>query len=215
MGEASERIRQLTVEAVEAAAELVARPAVTERWDESSALDGMTVGALAAHTLRAAGATIAYLDRTDPDPRPDGERLTAVTYFHAAVDSPIHERIREVSAEESSVGPDAVVARFLELAAELPTRLAAEPEDRLIRALGGRPITLDDFCRTRLIEVLTHLDDLAASIGEDRPPTDPDGIAVVIDVLVGIARHLRGDWEVLRALGRAERVSGDPVFPVF
>ncbi len=215
MGEASNRIRPLTVEAVDAAAALVARPLVAERWDDASALEGMTVGALAAHTLRAAGATIAYLDRTDPDTRSDAERLTAVTYFHAAVDSPIHERIREVSAEESAVGPDAVAARFRELAAELRERLPAEPQDRLIEALGGRSISLDDFCRTRLIEVLTHLDDLAASIGEDRPPTDPEGIAVVIDVLVGIARHLRGDWEVLRALGRAERVSGDPVFPVF
>ena len=58
----------------------------------------MTVGALSAHLVRAAGATLAYLDRTDPSTRPDGELLTPVTYFHAAIDSPIHERIKEVSA---------------------------------------------------------------------------------------------------------------------
>ena len=65
----------------------------------------MTVGALAAHLVRAAGATLAYLDRTDPTARPDGDLLTPVTYFHAAIDSPIHERIKEVSAAEAAAGP--------------------------------------------------------------------------------------------------------------
>ncbi len=209
------RVRQLVVEAVEAVAELVAGTTVAARWDTPSALDGMTVGALAAHTLRAAGATIAYLDRTDPDERPDGELLTAVTYFHAALDSPIHERIKEVSADESGIGHAATAERFAALVVDLRARLADEPADRLIAALGGRMIPLDEFCRTRLIEVLTHLDDLAASIGEDRPPTDPEGIGIVNDILFGIARHLRGDWTVMRALSRIERVDGDPVFPVF
>lgn len=216
MGSDSVRIRALTIEAVDAAAELVARPVVAERWATPSALEGMTVGALAAHTLRAAGATIAYLDRTDPGTRPgDGVLLTPVTYFHAAVDSPIHDRIKEVSADESSIGHDATVEKFRRLADALRARLADEPPDRLVAALGGRMILLDDFCRTRLIEVLTHLDDLAASVGEERPPTDPDSVGIVIDVLVAIARSVRGDWTVLRALCRGERVDGDPVFPVF
>ena len=210
----SARIRTLVVEAVEAATDLVARPTIATRWDEPSALAGMTVGALAAHTLRAAGATIAYLDRTDPDQRSEGELLTAVTYFHAAIDSPIHDRIKEVSADESGIGHLATVERFESLVGDLRDRLAAEPADRLIAALGGRMMSLDEFCRTRLIEVLTHLDDLAASADEERPPTDPESIAIVNDILVGIARHLRGDWTVMRALSRIERVDGAPVFPV-
>ena len=76
-------------------------------------------------------------------------------------------------------------------------------------------LLLDDFCRTRLIEVLTHIDDLAMSVDEERPPTDPDGISIVIDILTGIARQLHGDWAVLHALSRAERVIGPAVFPVF
>ncbi|MEM9712804.1 MAG: maleylpyruvate isomerase N-terminal domain-containing protein [Actinomycetota bacterium] len=213
MGDSSTRIRALTVDAVAAAASFVARPSVAERWDDASALDGMTVGALAAHTLRAAGATIAYLDRTEPDAQLDGEPLTAATYFHAAIEAPIHESIRAVSAEEAAVGVEVVAADFVALVDRLRDRLDAEPVDRMIEALGGRPISLDHFCRTRLVEVLTHLDDLAASLGEDRPSTDPDATAVVIEVLVGVARHVRGDWEVVRALGRSERVA-EPVFPV-
>ncbi|MCP3857536.1 MAG: hypothetical protein GY698_22875, partial [Actinomycetia bacterium] len=69
-------------------------------------------------------------------------------------------------------------------------------------------------CRTRMIEVLLHLDDLAVSVGEQRPATDPEGPAIVIDIVMGIARRHRGDWPILHALTRVER-SSQPVFPVF
>lgn len=210
----SRRVRGLVIEAVDAASELIGRDEVVAAWDEPSALAGMTVGALSAHLVRAAGAVLAYLDRTDPAARPDGELLTPVTYFHAAIDSPIHERIKEVSASESQAGPAEISERCAQVAASMRTRFADEPPDRLVAALGGRMLTLDDFCRTRLIEVLLHLDDLAVSVGVPRPDTDEAGRTIVIDVLIGIARMLHGDWEVLRALAREERRTA-AVFPVF
>ncbi len=203
------------MEAVEAAAELLSRPIVAERWDEPSALDGMTVGALSAHLVRAAGATIAYLDRTDPAARPTAELLTSVTYFHAAVDSPIHDRIKDVSADEASIGPAEMAKKCRSLAADMAARLTAEPDDRLVAALGDRMLTLDDFCRTRLIEVLLHVDDLAVSVGQPRPETDPEGPSIVIDIITRIARDRRGDWEMLYALARSERAGQPPMFPVF
>jgi hypothetical protein len=211
----STAVRELVIEAVGAAADLMSRPSVATRWDEPSALEGMTVGGLAAHLVRAAGATLAYLDRTPSDAEPTGDLLTPITYFHAAVDSPIHEQIKDVSARESTIGHGATATKCRDLAEALRQRLAEEPSDRLVGALGGRMLTLDDFCRTRLIEVLLHLDDLAVSIGEPRPPTSPEGVAIVIDIIEGIARHLHGDWEVLYALARSERVGERPVFPVF
>ncbi|WP_419552885.1 maleylpyruvate isomerase N-terminal domain-containing protein [Candidatus Poriferisodalis sp.] len=211
----SARVRALVVEAVTQSAELIAAPATAEQWDQPSALEGMTVGALCAHLVRAAGATIAYLDRTPPDRRPDGDLLTAVTYFHAAVDSPVHDQIKDVSAAESAIGHEATVDKCRQLVADLETRLADEPTDRLVAALGGRLLTLDDFCRTRLIEVLLHLDDLAVSTGQTRPTTDPLGPAIVIEICIDIARNRNGDWNVLYALTRAERSSDTAVFPVF
>lgn len=202
------------VEAVEAAAQLIGQPVVGERWEHPSTLDGMTVGALSAHLVRAAGATIAYLDRTDPSARPDGELLTPVTYFHAALDAPIHDQIKLVSADEAALGHEATVAKCGAVATQMVERFPLEPEDRLVSALGGRMLTLDDFCRTRLIEVLLHLDDLAISVGEPRPDTDPEGTAIVIETLIGIARDVHDDWGVIDALARAER-SGADVFPVF
>ena len=106
------------------------------------------------------------------------------------------------------------MAKCRQLAADLETRLAEEPDDRLVAALGGRLLTLDDFCRTRLIEVLLHLDDLAVSTGRPRPATDPEGAAIIIDICINIARDRNGDWGVLYALTRAERSTGT-VFPVF
>ncbi|MBT5139455.1 MAG: hypothetical protein HOH36_08690 [Acidimicrobiaceae bacterium] len=211
----SAQIRALVVEAVEASAELMASSPVADQWNEASALEGMTVGALAAHLVRAAGSTIAYLDRTPVDALPSTELLTPTTYFHAAIGSPIHERIKHVSAQESSLGHSALTEKCTQLAADLKTRLATEPDDRLVAALGDRFLTLDDFCRTRMIEVLVHLDDLAVSTSQRRPVTDPTGIAIVIDISVGIARHAHGDWNVLYALARTERSAIEPVFPAF
>ena len=210
----SRRVRGLVVEAVEASAALMRCDQVAARWDEPSALAGMTVGALCAHLVRAAGSVLAYLDRTDPAARPDGALLTPVTYFHAAIDSPIHERIKDVSATEATAGHGEVASRCAEVAAALRIRLAEESSDRLVGALGGRMLSLDDFCRTRLIEVLVHLDDLAASVGLPRPDTSEEGTAIVIDILIGISRMLHGDWAVLHALAREERRAVD-VFPVF
>ena len=76
-------------------------------------------------------------------------------------------------------------------------------------------LTLDDFCRTRLIEVLLHLDDLSVSVGEPRPETDPLGVSIMIDIIGNIARHVHGDWTVIYALARSERISKTAVFPVF
>jgi hypothetical protein len=210
----SQHVRFLVIEAVEAATELIGSEMVAARWDQPSALAGMTVGALSAHLVRAAGSVLAYLDRTDPDARPPGPLLTPVTYFHAAIDSPIHERIKEVSADEAAAGWPQVSRRCGDVAATMRVRLAEEPTDRLVAALGGRMLTLDDFCRTRLIEVLFHLDDLAASVGAPPPDTSVDGRSIVIDTLVGIARMQHGDWPVLHALARNERREL-AVFPVF
>jgi len=210
----STQIRDMVVSSSLVAAELVSSHEVIAQWEEPSALDGMTVGALAAHLVRATGATLAYLDRTDPGATPDGELLTKISYFHAAVDSPIHERIKEVSAEEASVGPAAVADRANEVAALLASRLPAEPADRLIGALGDRMLTLDDFCRTRMIEIGMHIDDLASSVGVATPELSTAVTAEIIDIVMGIARQQHGDWAVIHALARVERSNGT-VFPVF
>lgn len=203
----------MVVTSAEAAAELIASTEVRVAWAEASALEGMTVGALAAHLIRATGAVIAYLDRTDPDERPTTDLLTPATYFHAAIDSPIHDRIKEVSADEAAAGHEELTLKSRQLAIDLAERFEGEPVDRLVGALGQRMLLLDDFCRTRMIEIGIHIDDLAHSVDLATPVLDPGVTAEVIEILVSIARHLHGDWAVVHALGRAERATPG-VFPV-
>jgi len=204
----------MVIDSAATAASLVDSTPVREQWHEPSALAGMTVGALAAHLVRATGATLAYLDRTPPARQPEDELLTKVSYFHAAIDSPIHGRIKEVSADEAATGHEQIAARATEVADMLASRLPEEPEDRLVGALGGRMLTLDDFCRTRMIEIGMHIDDLAHSVGAPTPELSPDVTKEIIDIVMGIARHQHGDWSVIHALARAERAR-EPVFPVF
>ena len=210
----SVRTRNMVIDAATVAAALVTSAPVRNRWDDPSSLAGMTVGALAAHLVRATGATLAYLDRTDVNTEPEGELLTPVSYFHAAVDSPIHDRIKEVSADEATAGPDQVGSKAGEVAALLAERLPAEPEDRLVGALGNRMLTLDDFCRTRMIEIGMHIDDLAHSVDMPTPELHPDVTAEIIDIVMGIARAQHGDWPIIHAHARSERSSDEP-FPVF
>ena len=207
-------VRLTVADAVDVAAELIGSAAVTAAWEEPSLLTGMTVGALSAHLVRAAGSVLAYLDRTDPTATPEDSLLTPATYFHAAIDSPIHDRIKEVSAAEASAGPTEVLDECRRVAAEIRRRLPAEPPDRLIGALGGRMLTLDDFCRTRFIEVLIHVDDLAASVAVPTPEFDRRATGEVIHILMAIARGRHGDWPVIHALARSERDDGRSVFPV-
>jgi len=210
----SVRTRNMVIDAATVAAALVTSAPVRNRWDDPSSLAGMTVGALAAHLVRATGATLAYLDRTDVNTEPEGELLTPVSYFHAAVDSPIHDPHKEVSADEATAGPDQVGSKAGEVAALLAERLPAEPEDRLVGALGNRMLTLDDFCRTRMIEIGMHIDDLAHSVDMPTPELHPDVTAEIIDIVMGIARAQHGDWPIIHALARSERSSDEP-FPVF
>lgn len=208
----SARVRSIVIEAADRAADLVATPEIAAHWDKPSSLEGMTVGALAAHLIRATGAVVAYLERTDPNEQPE-EILTRITYFRAALEAPIHDRIKQVSATESEPGAAELAAKARRVADGLAGRLLEEPIDRLIGALEGRMVTLDDFCRTRMIEIGMHLDDLAFSVGLPTPEVEgaADGI---IEILMGIARQRHGDWGVIHALGRRERLT-DPVFPVF
>ena len=74
-------------------------------------------------------------------------------------------------------------------------------------------LTLDDFCRTRLIEVVLHTDDVAASVGVDPPEPPIEAMEIISDILVGIARHVHGERAVVNALARRERAPAG-VFPV-
>ena len=193
---------------LEAAA--VLRPLITaaaDRWEDASALEGMTIGDLAAHATRAVSSVVRYLDAGTA---PNEPATDAAGYFLAVTgledhDSDVNRRVRQLSADESATGPQSVLEHFDRNLADLSVRLPAEPADRTVRVFMDVDLTLDEYLETRMVELVVHTDDLTASLG--LPDAEfPDEVAgTVIDVLTTMARRRHGDLAVVRALARRER----------
>ena len=74
-----------------------------------------------------------------------------------------------------------------------------------MQVYGDLVLILDDYLVTRLIELVVHGDDLAASLAVTPPPLNAPATGLVIATLVEVARIRHGDPAVLRALTRRER----------
>jgi hypothetical protein len=86
----------------------------------------------------------------------------------------------------------------------LTPRLRAEPADRVVGVAGGVcTMALDEYLRTRLVEQVVHLDDLARSVDREPWPLRSEAVALVLQIGVDVGRHRRGDAAMLRALYRS------------
>jgi uncharacterized protein (TIGR03083 family) len=205
----------------------LADPAVATAWDRPSALEGYTVGGLAGHLARGVLTVARYLD--DPSPPATGSTaawssgtgpqvagstdaagyLVAVLGDHDPVDSDLHRRVRARGGEEAQDGPDALVQRLDATLEVLGERLPATDPERAVTVLQDTVMPLAAYLRTRLVELVVHLDDLAASLGRDRWPAVPaQAVEVVAEVLAVVAVRRVGPWPVVRSLARAERHPG-------
>ncbi len=207
-------VRSAFLEAAAAAVALLADPAVATAWAEPSDLDGMTIGALAGHLSLSVTQVEAFLDGLAPDappPTDSGLLVDAPTYYGRVADLPdtdseLNRGVRARSDATAAAGPAGVATTAADALARLEVRLADEPDDRRV-AVGHRPgeqLRLDEYLRTRCVELSVHLEDLALSIGHPVPST-PAATAIAVEVLVAAARHRHGDDAVLRALTRRRR----------
>lgn len=204
--------RRLFLDMADLAGRLVADTQVSARWEAPSALERWTVGDLVAHLARAVLTVESYLGRGDPGP--DGA-LDAADYLLGIeglgggagpdLDSELHLAIHQRARTESEPGHQDVVGRWREGVASLKTRLPTETPDRHVAVLGGRPMLLDEYLVTRMVELAVHADDVAVSLGMEPPEFTPEQTAPVIECLVEVARRRHGDTAVLRALTRTER----------
>ena len=133
------------------------------------------------------------------------EYYAAVLAGQTDIDSDFHRSIRQRGVEAAPPTPEELPEAWGETAARLRARLAAEPADRLVRVFGDLVLTLDQYVVTRLIELVVHVDDLAASLGVQAPPLPVEATEVVITTLVEVARIRHGDPAVVRALTWRER----------
>ena len=207
----SELVRDAFLATAAEARGLIASRSVAAKWNEPSALDHLTVGAVAGHLARAGFVVVGYLDTSDPDLAVDaGELLTADQYFERLLPPPdaseeMHARIRARSANEAADGQEALVARVDATLRELDERLASEPADRNVKVAGGLVLPLDEYLVTRMVELVVHSDDLAASVGLEVAEFDPMTMACVIGCMLAMVRARHGDIAVVRSFARRER----------
>ncbi len=199
-------VRATYLEAAGDAVDLLARPDVAGRWHEASALAQLDVAGLAGHLARAVIQVESILDKAPPSA--DAELYDAVGYYLSIeglfdADSATNEDIRLRGIEMAAEGHAALVERTRDVLDRLKIRLPAEPAARTVEAMD-HPMLLDEYLRTRLVELAVHVDDLEVSIDADAPIPAADA---AIDVLVQVAVARIGTTSALRALARRERAS--------
>ena len=209
-------------EATDAFADIVDRPEVGQSWGKPSALEGMTVGGIVGHVNAAIGWLGPLLDApAQPDlrPSPPADLLAFVHGLKIGPDGadrdPIHDFVDEQAERAARHGWESNRDKFRALAERLTARLEGESGDRLLdlRPTLSLVVRLSDWIPTRVMELVVHGDDLAASVGIEAPPPSA-AAAMAIEVMVAVARAVHGDLAVVRSLARRERAS-TAVFPVF
>jgi Mycothiol maleylpyruvate isomerase N-terminal domain len=208
-------VRARYLAAARTAVELLAAPELEQRWDEASVLAEFGVADLAGH-LAFSGVLLVENLLDEPDPR-SPQPITGGRYyasFEGAEDvgSDLNVAVRERAHGVAVHGRDRVLALASDALERLTGRLTTEPPGRQV-ASRGLALTLEEFLRTRCVEIAVHVDDLELSIGlgpgltaADPVPDLPDDVVTdAVDVLVetAIARH--GTRAVLTALCRRER----------
>jgi hypothetical protein len=210
----SELVRDAYLATAAEARGLIASRATAGKWHEPSVIDGLDIGAVAGHLARAAFVVIAYLDAPGPDVGADaGALLTAdqyFEYFERAVPAPemaeeFHAGVRARAVQEAAAGHAALVGRVDSTLSDLNERFASEPPDRAVQVSGGLVLPLDEYLVTRMVELVVHCDDLAASIGAETPQFDPLTMACVIGCMLAMVRARHGDIAVVRGFARRER----------
>ena len=198
--------------------ELTKHPIVAERWREPSALEGMSVGAVAAHGLGNMEHILSDCERPEPA---TALMIGTVGYTRAArLDRredlkriPGHDMLIRHAEENAADGPEPVIARAEHLLEQLRWMLPAMDPAKHVYVMRLPPMmsTLAMMVANRTNELICHMDDLAVSVGLPTPPIRPDAAAMAITLLASVARKVNGDLEVIRAMARGERAKADAV----
>jgi hypothetical protein len=195
------------------ACQLATRPEVAARWSDESACDGMTIGGLGHHLVAQVDIAVRLLGGTPSEqaPIPLLEHYRRAAWVHTPLDAEANTTVRESANAEAGSGFGGLEARVADGLAALPAALAGaegrEPDSVLI-PWQGWALTAHDLMTTRLMELVVHSDDLAASIDVETPQFPDDVVAAVLALLTGVAVERHGQTALVRALARPQRAPG-------
>jgi hypothetical protein len=182
----------------------------------------MTVGGVAAHLTMATKALVGVLEErpltgalADAATGPPQERR-AVDFVTASrpespaeLETPVARWVQDKAAADAARGPAVVLERYDRGVLQAAEVLEHAPPERVVLVPVNIVMTVEDYVATRLVEVVVHCDDLAASLGPEPPPLRPEAVAYVADLLWASVRQRAGDAVVVRAMSRSERAAPD------
>ncbi|HEU5474363.1 MAG TPA: maleylpyruvate isomerase N-terminal domain-containing protein [Actinophytocola sp.] len=204
-------VRGLALATADAIHALLRDPGLAPAWDGASALPRFLVRGLAGHL----GAQVFNIERVLAEPPGAGEVLAVETHYARAawigadLDDPVNVSVRDEGERLAAGGQAALAADVGAAVQRLRAALPAEPDDRVVLIpWSGRRLRLDDFLVTRLLEMVVHADDLAASAPVAAPELPGAATDLVLGLLTRLAARRHGHAAVLRALARPERAAG-------
>lgn len=200
-------LREVFLAATDHVVAIVSRDDVAAAWHRPSALPEWSVGGLVAH-LASQPVTALTLLRAEPatDAIALDEHYARSAWVQAGLDDDVNVSIRSSSDEQAEPGRDAVLERVLEARSELPDMLAAQHAHRAVLIpWTGWALRRDDFLTGRMMEVVVHGEDVAASVGFTAPTLPDDVLAPVIALLTRLSARRHGQGALVSALSRSER----------
>lgn len=186
---------------------------VARAWSNSSALSHYDVAGLAGHLARAVLATEEYFDQGRVD-TPDAELLDASAYFaevlgeHDPLVSSVHRQIRDRSYRAAQRGHAELTAGVAAALGRLRETLPGVPPGRTLVVLDGVNISAAEYLKTRIVELVVHIDDLAVSVDRPTPPIPEPALVMVAGILGELAARQHGGLRTVRGLARRERQPG-------
>jgi hypothetical protein len=206
-------VRELFVHTARVVRDAIADDAVGRSWDSPSVLEEQTVGGLAGHLARGG---VWVVDDYLSASLPEAPFVSSVAEYFVEVDRVLdaegHRQLRERGAQVAAQGHDEVSQAVTARLSALIARLVTEPPDRRVGVAGGAfTMLLDEYLKSRIVEQVVHLDDLARSVGREPWPVSFEAQGLVLHIGADIGRIRSGAIEMIRCLYRTKL---DPILPV-
>ena len=203
--------RTAFLQTVDVSLALASTPEVAQAWERESACTGMTVGGLAHHLLGQAVNTARFLATAPVEQQPIAllAHYEQASWVKASRDGRTDPEQTDADNAAAQAGRDAVLAEARAAVEALPELLARPRHpDTVHITWQGWSLATDDFLTTRMMEMLVHGDDLAASVGLETPAYPDVAAAAVVGLLGGVALRRHGATAMVRALSRPQRATG-------
>jgi hypothetical protein len=206
-------VRELFVHTARVVRDAVADDAVGRAWNSPSVLEDQLVGGLAGHLARGGVWVVDdYLSAEVPDAPFVSSAAEYFVEADRALNEEGHRQIRERGAQVAAQGHEEVSKMLAARLSALIARLVTEPPDRRVGVAGGAlTMLLDEYLKSRIVEQVVHLDDLARSIDREPWPVSFEAQDLVIHIGADIGRIRSGATEMIRCLYRTKL---DPTLPV-